>query len=865
MEPDIYIQASGHRKASVQWLPLAHSPLAGRRRAPWARAGFGWLAPDQKGFVRQRGIAPKVWRPGRVDDHADIADRPHALEARLRKRLHFNVSTGLKRVIGRDLITDDEVAIFELVKNSFDADATLVQIQFSGSSIWLVDNGQGMSADDLSHKWLFVAYSAKRETSSASDDFRQRITERRHFAGSKGIGRFSSDRLGQTLVMQTRPRSDQAGTVHRVEVDWQAFEVDETKRFGTVPIAYAAMGAFELPSTLQTPSNGTAIEVRETRVTWDRARILHLKASLAKLINPFGATTDGFRIEIVAPDEMSADDSLRVTAASKGEEPTDNDIVNGSVGNFIFATLKEKTTFIEVMFSDNGDGILTSLTDRGEEVFRIREPNPYSLLKYSGFTCQLYYLNQSAKATFTRRMGIPSINFGSVFLFRNGFRVYPIGDRGDDWFGIDARKQQGYARFLGTRDVIGRIDVSGTEEEFNEASSRNQGLIETAAVRSLRDCFWEYCLKRLERYVVPVSWADKGEKLAEDLSRLMTDSGRARVATAVARLIDSPEVELLAYSRKLISVLNERSVQFENSLASLRAIAEKTGDDDLLSTLERAERRFDELKAAEAEAQRVAEEERKAKEAAQALALSAEARVALVTESLEEERKRALFLTSITSLDTATILNMHHQITIYAADLKQQIENCLGAARGEELTASDLISRLEQVAFLNQKVLSISRLATKANFRLESDTIEADLADYIDEYVREGAIPFLGAGIRVQVENRSSGFVRRFRPMEVTIVIDNLISNARKARATEMSFKLAKSDKSTLIIEVHDNGMGLPSSLDEPERIFELGFSRTSGSGLGLYHVRQILGEMGGGISILPSDVGASFIIRISG
>ena len=200
----------------------------------------------------------------------------------------------------------------------------------------------------------------------------------------------------------------------------------------------------------------------------------------------------------------------------------------------------------------------------------------------------------------------------------------------------------------------------------------------------------------------------------------------------MARLIDAPEVELLDYSRKLIGILNERSNQFEKSLASLKAIADKTHDDNLHVSLQRAERRFEELKAAEAEALRIAEEERKAKETAQAKAEAARAEVDRVTGDLEEERKRSLFLTSITSLDAQNIINMHHQITIYAADLKQQIENCLAAARAEELTMADLVARLEQVAFLNQKVLSISRLATKANFRLTSRTqIEADLADYI--------------------------------------------------------------------------------------------------------------------------------------
>ncbi|MFG8165282.1 sensor histidine kinase [Pseudomonas aeruginosa] len=776
--------------------------------------------------------------------------------------LHFEVSAGLKRVIGRDLITDDEVAVFELVKNSFDANATVVELFFEPGRILIIDNGDGMSLDDIKNKWLMVAYSSKKAEEETTDGFRQQISSAKHYAGSKGIGRFSSDRLGNELRMQTKPEG--SDKVHIVEVDWGLFDKDQSTHFDQVPIEYAEAEQFSLPSEVKSISNGTVIEILSTRETWNRESILKLKSSLAKLINPFGAEADGFGINILSPSDLGIDKKLIEQAEESGEAPPQNALVNGPVGNFIFSTLREKTTFIEVSIDEDGEHIISSLTDRGELIYKIREPHDYAELERSGFSCRLYYLNQSAKHTFARRMGLPSVQFGSVFLFRNGFRVYPIGEDGDDWFGIDRRKQQGYARFLGTRDVIGRVDVSGTEEQFKEASSRNQGLIDTPAARAMRDCFWEFCLKRLERYVVPVTWVDSGEKFSDDLSRLLTDSGRARVAAAVSKLVDNPEVEVIEYSRKLISILNERSKQFEESIASLRAIAVKTNDSELLSNLHRAEKRFEDLKAAEAEALKFAEEERRAKEAAQQQAKAAEAKVKEAEESLEEEKKRNLFLTSISSLDSDIIINMHHQITIYAADLKQQVENCLAAARAGELNSDDLVSRMEQVAFLNQKVLSISRLATKANFRLESDKIEADVADFIAQYVLEGAAPFLGAGLRLEVENTAE-LIKRFSPIEISVVVDNLINNSRKARSSVVTFSLSQVDKKTIQIDVSDNGTGLQSAISEPERIFELGFSRTSGSGLGLYHVRQVLGELGGSIALAKSsNTGTTFSVRIT-
>lgn len=177
--------------------------------------------------------------------------------------------------------------------------------------------------------------------------------------------------------------------------------------------------------------------------------------------------------------------------------------------------MQKKTTFINVTIEN--DHINTTLIDRGEVVYKIREPNVYRELEGSRFRCEIYFLNRASKVTFARRVGLDSVNFGSVFLFRNGFRVYPIGEAYDDWFGFDRRKQQGFSRFLGTRDVIGRVDVYGDDEDFQEASSRNQGLIETPAVRQLHRAVMRHGLMRLEKYVVPVTWVDKLDKDDEDL------------------------------------------------------------------------------------------------------------------------------------------------------------------------------------------------------------------------------------------------------------------------------------------------------------------------------------------------------------
>lgn len=796
-----------------------------------------------------------------VENRTAKSPRQHGPEP-----LNFDVSTGLKSVLGRELITEDRVAIFELVKNSFDAGANNVSLYFGKDNVIVADNGSGMSYDDLKYKWLFVAYSSKR-VEREGKDFRHIAAERGYMAGSKGIGRFSSDRLGEEVFLQTRPRSAKTGRIHRLLVNWQLFEKNSKEHFEKVPVTYSEADAFELPNELRDfrkrLKHGTVVEVRNLRRTWDRDSLKALKSSLAKLINPFGDKGDRFNIHIVAPAEESEDKQIRAAASKVGEEPLGREIVNGPIANFIFSALQQKTTFISV--SIEGAHLHSSLTDRGELIYRIREPNPYGHLTESGFRCDLYYLNQSAKLTFARRMGVPSVQFGSVFLFRNGFRVYPIGEELDDWFGFDRRKQQGYNRFLGTREIIGRVDVYGSDEHFQEASSRNQGLIDTPAVRQLRKAVMEYCLKRLEKYVVPVSWVDKADANTEDLSRLLTDPGRARITAAVANLVDNEKVELLGYSKRLIDLINERSTEFESSLVALRSIAEKTADKKLLLKLDEAEKRFEELKTSEAEARQVADREREVAEAATRRAELAESAVEAAKFEVETERRRAHFLESIVSLDTSTILNLHHQVTIYAVDIAQQIENLLsGTADKDMVPRETMLKAVEQIAFLNRKVLAVTRFAAKAKFKLDSGRIESDLPVFFTDYIEQIARVSGGNRLRIQVENTHPGLKLRFDPMNVAIIVDNLISNARRARASWIRYEIIPIDKRGLLIRVSDNGRGMPPGTNS-DSIFEMGYTTTQGSGLGLYHVRQVLGEMGGSIELEDSHAGegTSFLIKL--
>ncbi len=141
-------------------------------------------------------------------------------------------------------------------------------------------------------------------------------------------------------------------------------------------------------------------------------------------------------------------------------------------------------------------------------IYHIKEVNKdFSLL--SNAKIDLYFLNTSAKHNFTRKMGVQVVNFGSVFLFKNGFRVQPFGEVGDDSWGLDYRAQQGYNRFLGTRDLFGKFEIlTDNSDQFKEVSSRDGGLVKTNGYHQLMKAFKSNALIRLERYVVGVLWGE---------------------------------------------------------------------------------------------------------------------------------------------------------------------------------------------------------------------------------------------------------------------------------------------------------------------------------------------------------------------
>ena len=150
--------------------------------------------------------------------------------------------------------------------------------------------------------------------------------------------------------------------------------------------------------------------------------------------------------------------------------------------------------------------------------------------------------------------------------------------------------------------------------------------------------------------------------------------------------------------------------------------------------------------------------------------------------------------------------------------------------------------------FENQKILNISRFATRANFKLTTELLNQDIVSYLNEYISNIVSLQTDKSIRIVFSDLfKRTYVTSFRPIELNILVDNLLSNSKKARATEFIIK-TNWINNQLTLEFKDNGIGIEKY--NLEKVFNFGYTTTSGSGIGLYHVNEVVKRLNAEISI---------------
>lgn len=757
--------------------------------------------------------------------------------------LQFKISSALKNIIGSDLISDDFIAVFELVKNSYDAHATKVEITFENiysdnAKIIIKDNGKGMNYDDLINKWLFVAYSAKKEgTEEDSYDYRDKIKIKRAYAGAKGIGRFSCDRLGGELYLETI-KDEKNPKVETLLTEWDKFEGNLKEEFVNISVLHET-----IPKSNYDINHGTVLEISNLKSDWDREKILKLKGSLAKLINPnTQVKEDEFTIELIVPSELENDQ----------EEDEYQNIVNGEVQNLIFETLELKTTkIVSKVFDEKDRKIETSLIEGGKLVYKIIEENKYENL--FNVECELYFLNHSAKLTFKKRMGVDSVSYGHIFVYKNGLRIYPYGDRYEDPLKMDNRKSQGYNRYLGTRETLGYISINEPNDELRETSSRGDGLIKSKAYFELVDWFYDN-LKRLEKYNIDITnWGN--ELSNEDYIKLDNKSQQDAIENLVINLTKSKNLissEVAPEIFELIDRKQEKSTK--NTLTKIKKQLESESYDKnaIVDSISKIEKNLDVLQ--------------KNSEEATEEALEKGIKNEELTTEIEKKNEQLSIRNSIDAQDIENVTNLHHQVFVVSdtiSSILDEMHNMISL--GEGISEDELKQFIDELTLENSKVESLSRFGMRAIFEDFNSVKENSLPEFIEDYVNKISNYFKNSKVDVVFNQLSNeDFKTKFRPLDISIIIDNMINNAKKHTARQLEISTCNIDKSTLQLIFKDNGVGFHSSINEIKEIFKPGFSTTKSTGLGLFHINNIIKTYKWAINVNEdySD-GAEFIITV--
>lgn len=393
----------------------------------------------------------------------------------------FRARARILALMGDQLIGSDQLAIFELVKNAYDADASGVSVTLDGLGvgqpvITVIDDGDGMDLETITSIWLEPA-SDHREI--------QRLEKRRTKIfnrlplGEKGVGRFAVHKLGHRIDLVTRPRG--ADVEHSVSIDWDALTavryLDETRikvTTGTPTVFTEANGR---------PLHGVMIVIRALRKrVWGRREVRQLHRSITAISSPF-STADAFHADLHIPEHREWLEGMPDVKTLMEQAPWRFQFrFDGQLDwDYQFVSpLGRRLTGREI--SEKGAKLLLQ-TEPGAAHSPVADaavlegigPISGTLLAYDRDRKVLALLPQST----TLKQFLD--NQGGVRVYRDGVRVYNYGEPSDDWLQMDLRRVNRPAQRLSRNLVVGAVNLdretsTGLVEKTNrEGFDENDG------------------------------------------------------------------------------------------------------------------------------------------------------------------------------------------------------------------------------------------------------------------------------------------------------------------------------------------------------------------------------------------------------
>lgn len=408
--------------------------------------------------------------------------------------LPFRPRARLLQLLGDQLIGSPRLAVFELVKNAYDADAETVAVTLENigkptASIIVTDDGEGMSLDTIRSIWLVPGHDHRERQRQAL----QRTRKGRLPLGEKGLGRFAAHKLGNRIEVVTRS-ANQLECV--VSVDWSRLIREKDLADALVEVTTREPAAFPDEKI------GTKITISELREKWTRGEVRRLQRQITTIASPYSTRSDRFEARLSAPDK----DWLK-------NLPDAATLLERAPWRYRF---RFADGLLDWDYSFKGvPGIQIEprkVQKQGDPLLVESEQDPDDLgLELYGRSSRVRRV--TAEASITEGIGPVEGHFhvfdrdrevlgrmpesrlltqyldgnGGVRVYRDGIRVYTYGEPEDDWLGLDLSRVNRPTRGISRNIVVGAVDLSLAESEGLREKTNREGFVENPVQKRLRN------------------------------------------------------------------------------------------------------------------------------------------------------------------------------------------------------------------------------------------------------------------------------------------------------------------------------------------------------------------------------------------
>ena len=398
--------------------------------------------------------------------------------ADITKSFPIRVRSHILRLLGDQLVGHDRLAIFELVKNAYDADATDVDVlvDLKLRHIVVKDNGCGMTSEVVQKKWLDIGTDSKRGEYRLRSPIFLRMP-----LGEKGVGRLAVQKLGSNLRMISRSKGCPEVVV---KMAWNDLIDSSAYVDGKLQVEITER---EHPVAFPDDKHGTIIEISVlARKQWERKDLRDLKRLVVSLESPF-KSNDSFSVKLRVPGREKDIDDV----------PDLKELLKRSIWTYDFEITPEGCTWAYKFSPPRLKGLKSreensqgwSKLEWCDEAIKDAKSLATSSEKIPLFVDPALDLKDIGPIkgrfhVFYRRDEILRLigdprqtkqwlrDQSGVRVFRDGIRVYNYGEPDDDWLALNARRINRPQAKIGTDQMVAALDLdlsasTGLREKTN--------------------------------------------------------------------------------------------------------------------------------------------------------------------------------------------------------------------------------------------------------------------------------------------------------------------------------------------------------------------------------------------------------------